>query len=49
MCKVLFGTLLLLMVLMAQKVEGEEAGDSVEGDWLEDGSWWREGRFAFPR
>ena len=44
MCKVLFGTLLLLMVVMGQEVE-----DSVEGDWLEDGEWWREGRFAFPR
>ena len=45
MCKVLFGTLLLLMVVMGQEVEE----DSVEGDWLEDGEWWREGRFAFPR
>ena len=44
MCKVLFGTVLLLMA-----VGGKEVEDPVEGDWLEEGDWWREGRFAFPR
>ena len=33
------------MMVMGQ----EEVENSVEGDWLEDGAWWREGRFAFPR
>ena len=42
MCK-----FLLLCIFVA--VMGAEDNDSVEGDWLEETGWWREGRFAFPR
>ena len=42
MCK-----FLLLCIFVA--VMSAEDNDSVEGDWLEEAGWWREGRFAFPR